>query len=122
MIERFDHIVLTVKDIEASVQFYQQVLLMECVTFGAGRKALRFGNQKINLQTLGQEARNQAAIGAGDICLITSWTTEQVLAQLKKHGVQVLEGPVEKSGALGTIESVYLNDPDGHLIEVSHYK
>ena len=121
MIERIDHIVLTVRDIEKSVAFYERVLKMEAVTFAGGRRALRFGQQKINLQTLGQEVRNYAGIGSGDLCLITSWELEAVLAHLAAEGIEVIEGPVEKSGALGAITSVYFNDPDGNLIEVSNY-
>ena len=121
MISHIDHIVLTVADIERSVAFYVRVLGMQAVSFGNGRRALQFGQQKINLQTLGMEPRNHAAVGAGDVCLITDWPTERVLAHLTAEGVPVLEGPVTKSGAQGPIESVYFNDPDGHLIEVSRY-
>ena len=121
MISHIDHIVLTVADIERSVAFYVRVLGMQAVSFGNGRRALQFGQQKINLQTLGMEPRNHAAVGAGDVCLITDWPTERVLARLAAESVPVLEGPVMKSGAQGPIESVYFNDPDGHLIEVSRY-
>ena len=121
MNSHIDHIVLTVADIERSVAFYARVLGMQAVSFGNGRRALQFGQQKINLQTLGMEPRNHAAVGAGDVCLITDWPTARVLARLAAEGVPVLEGPVTKSGAQGPIESVYFNDPDGHLIEVSRY-
>ena len=121
MISHIDHIVLTVADIERSVAFYARVLGMQAVSFGNGRRALQFGQQKINLQTLGMEPRNHAVVGAGDVCLITDWPTARVLARLAAEGVPVLEGPVTKSGAQGPIESVYFNDPDGHLIEVSRY-
>ncbi|MBY6046369.1 VOC family protein [Vannielia litorea] len=121
MIGRIDHIVLTVRDAEASVAFYVRVLGMEPVTFAGGRRALAFGQQKINLQTLGQETRNFAGIGSGDLCLITEWPVERVLAKLAEENVEVVEGPVAKSGALGPITSVYFNDPDGNLIEVSRY-
>ena len=121
MITAIDHIVLTVRDIEASSAFYKRVLGIETVTFGAGRKALAVGNQKINLHTLGMETRNHATIGSGDICLITDVTICQVQDQLTSQGVEIIEGPVERSGARGPITSVYFNDPDGHLIEVSSY-
>ncbi|MFM4937706.1 VOC family protein [Aeromonas enteropelogenes] len=121
MISHIDHLVLTVSDIERSVAFYSTVLNMEAVTFGEGRRALRFGNQKINLQLLGQEPRNRAQVGSGDLCLITRWPLDQVLAQLASQGVEVVEGPVIKSGACGSIESVYLLDPDRNLIEISRY-
>ena len=94
---------------------------MEAVTFAGGRRALRFGDQKINLQTLGQETRNFAGVGSGDLCLVTCMQTEALLAHLAAQCVEVVEGPVQKSGALGPITSVYFNDPDGNLIEVARY-
>tara|TARA_Y100001960_G_scaffold292626_1_gene334951 strand:- start:262 stop:636 length:375 start_codon:yes stop_codon:yes gene_type:complete len=121
MISHFDHIVLTVADIEKAIEFYTRVLCMEEVTFANGRKAVRFGNQKINFQTLGQEPRNIANVGSGDLCLITNWSLEQVVAHLNKEGVEIIEGPVEKSGAVGPIQSVYFSDPDKNLVEVSVY-
>lgn len=121
MIHAIDHIVLTVRDIERSVAFYGRVLGLEAVTFAGGRRALQVGDQKINLQTLGQETRNFAGIGSGDVCLLTQDAPEAVVARLNAEGVTVLEGPVEKTGARGPITSVYFNDPDGNLIEVSSY-
>ena len=121
MITHIDHIVLTVRDIERAVAFYARVLKMEAITFGEGRRALKFGAQKINLQTLGQETRNYAGIGSGDLCLITEMETDALLAHLAAEGVDIVEGPVAKSGAQGPITSVYFNDPDGNLVEVSRY-
>lgn len=121
MISHIDHIVLTVSDIKASVEFYRRVLKMEEVTFAGGRKALRFGNQKINLQLLGQEPRNHAQVGSGDLCLITNWSLEDVITHLQQQNIRIVEGPVEKSGATGAISSVYFLDPDSNLIEVSVY-
>jgi catechol 2,3-dioxygenase-like lactoylglutathione lyase family enzyme len=122
MISHFDHIVLTVANIDRAVSFYETVLNMEPVTFGEGCKAVRFGQQKINFQLLGQELRNHAMEGAGDVCLITNWTIDKVIAHLKACKVVILEGPVTKSGALGPIQSVYFNDPDNNLIELSVYE
>jgi catechol 2,3-dioxygenase-like lactoylglutathione lyase family enzyme len=122
MISHFDHIVLTVADIDRAVDFYETVLKMESVTFANGRKAVTFGQQKINLQLLGQELRNHAMEGAGDVCLITNWTMVDVIDHLKANNVTILEGPVSKSGAQGPIQSVYFNDPDNNLIEVSVYE
>lgn len=121
MIQAIDHIVLTVRDIDATAAFYKRTLGIETMTFGAGRSALKVGDQKINLHTLGMESRNHATIGAGDICLLTSATPEDVVAKLLAADVAVDEGPVERSGARGPITSVYFTDPDGHLIEVSSY-
>ena len=121
MISHFDHIVLTVANIDKAVSFYETVLKMEAITFSNGRKAMRFGQQKINLQLLGQELRNHAMEGSGDLCLITNWSMDEVIGHLKACKVTILEGPVTKSGALGPIQSVYFNDPDNNLIEVSVY-
>jgi catechol 2,3-dioxygenase-like lactoylglutathione lyase family enzyme len=121
MISHIDHVVLTVTDIEASVAFYCRVLKMEAATFANGRRALHFGNQKINLQLLGQEPRNRAGVGSGDLCLISRWPLPQVVAHLQAEGMDIVEGPVAKTGAQGTIQSVYLLDPDQNLIEISVY-
>ena len=121
MITHFDHIVLTVSDIERSAAFYERVLKMQAISFANGRRGLKFGKQKINLQTLGQETRNRAAVGSGDVCLITDWSLDAVIVHLEAEHVEILEGPVEKSGATGPIQSVYFNDPDNNLIEVSVY-
>ena len=121
MITHIDHIVLTVRDVEASIAFYERVLKMQAITFAGGRRALHFGTQKINLQTLGQEIRNFAGIGSGDLCLITEMETDALLTHLAAEDVPIIEGPVTKSGAQGSITSVYFNDPDGNLIEVSRY-
>ncbi|MCR8725107.1 VOC family protein [Frigidibacter sp. ROC022] len=121
MIEAIDHVVLTVRDPDAAAAFYARVLGMEPLTFAGNRRAVRFGGQKINLQRLGDETRNHATIGSGDLCLLTRWPTSQTLAHLAAEGVEVVEGPVRKSGARGTITSVYFRDPDGNLIEISRY-
>ena len=121
MISHIDHVVLTVRDIERSVDFYRRVLAMAAETFADGRRALHFGNQKINLQTLGMETRNHAGIGSGDLCLITDWPPEKVIAHLAAEGVAIDEGPVERAGALGPMTSVYFTDPDGNLIELASY-
>ena len=121
MIERIDHLVLTVRDIDRAVAFYKRVLRLGVDEFGDGRKAMTFGNQKINLQKLGQETRNHAGIGSGDVCFVTRWTVEEVQTHLSQEAVEVVEGPVTKTGALGPITSIYFNDPDGNLIEIARY-
>jgi len=121
MISRIDHVVLTVRDIERAVAFYTRVLCLEAVTFGDDRRALRFGSQKINLQSLGQETRNYAGIGSGDLCLITDWALDDVITHLRAEQVELVEGPVQRAGAVGAMTSVYFNDPDGNLIEISRY-
>ncbi|MHC5348643.1 VOC family protein [Metapseudomonas furukawaii] len=124
MLERLDHLVLTVADIARTLDFYQRVLGMRHETFGNGRHALAFGQQKFNLHQAGQEFEPKAAHplpGAIDLCLITRWPLERVLEHLAEQGVEVEEGPVMRTGARGPIESVYFRDPDGNLIEVSRY-
>lgn len=124
MLERIDHLVLTVADIPRTLAFYQQVLGMDHEPFGNGRHALVFGQQKLNLHQAGREFEPKAACpapGAIDLCLITRWPLERVLEHLAEQGVEVEEGPVMRTGALGPIESVYFRDPDGNLLEVSRY-
>ena len=121
MITGIDHIVLTVRDIEATVAFFERALGLVAETFSGDRRMLVVGEQKINLQVLGQETRNHAVIGSGDVCLITDTPLEDVIQRLHQAQVPVLEGPVTKSGARGPITSVYFNDLDGNLIEVSRY-
>lgn len=124
MIERIDHLVLTVRDIEATCSFYARVLGMEVVTFGEGRRALAFGRQKINLHQHGREFEPKAdkpTPGSADLCLIAAVPIADMAAHLAACGVAVLEGPVERTGATGPIVSVYFRDPDRNLIEVSNY-
>ena len=121
MISHIDHLVLTVGDIEAAVAFYKRALLVTDSTFANGRRALHFGNQKINLQVLGMETRNRAAIGSGDLCLVTAWPLADVAAHLRRERIEIIEGPVPKTGASGAMTSIYFNDPDRNLIEISSY-
>jgi len=123
-IERLDHWVLTVRDIDATVAFYERVLGMRPITFGNGRRALVFGEQKINLHPAQAPLRPHAAQptpGSADLCLITRAPIGEVIAELESAGVAIEEGPVPRTGALGPITSVYFRDPDGNLIEVSRY-
>jgi catechol 2,3-dioxygenase-like lactoylglutathione lyase family enzyme len=122
-IDRLDHLVLTVADVDATCAFYARVLGMQVVTFGQGRKALAFGRQKINLHPHGREFEPKAAHptpGSADICLIASTPLAEVVAHLQACGVGVLEGPVARTGATGALLSVYFRDPDANLIEVSN--
>ncbi|MEM1096292.1 MAG: VOC family protein [Bacteroidota bacterium] len=124
MVTHLDHIVLTVRDLGATVAFYTTVLGMEEVTFGQGRKALRFGHQKINLHEAGQEFEPKAARpmpGSADLCFIASTPVAEVAARVRQAGVSVIEGPVRRTGAMGPLHSIYFRDPDGNLIEVSNY-
>ena len=124
LITRLDHLVLTVASIDDTVTFYSRVLGMVATKFGDDRQALMFGQQKINLHEVGHEFEpkaHHAAPGSADLCLITTAPIEEVIEHLDKMRVNVEQGPVERSGALGPIESVYFRDPDENLIEVSRY-
>lgn len=123
IIEAIDHIVLTVKDINATCAFYAQVLGMKVTIFGEGRKALSFGEQKINLHQYGQEFEPKAkkpTPGSADLCFVTAVPISKVIKHLSMSGVEILEGPVQRTGAVGVINSVYFRDPDGNLLEVSN--
>jgi catechol 2,3-dioxygenase-like lactoylglutathione lyase family enzyme len=123
-IDRLDHLVLTVANIDTTMDFYTHVLGMKAETFGTGRTALTFGNSKINLHQAGHEFEPKAhrpTPGSTDLCLITTDPLDQVIAELAAHDIPVEEGPVERTGATGPIRSVYFRDPDQNLIEVSTY-
>jgi catechol 2,3-dioxygenase-like lactoylglutathione lyase family enzyme len=123
-IDRLDHLVLTVADIEATVDFYTRVLGMRVETFDGGRRALVFGRQKINLHQAGHEfspRATSATPGSGDFCVITETPSEEVQGQLADAGVPIEVGPVIKQGALGPMTSVYVRDPDQNLVEIAVY-
>jgi len=122
MIDHLDHLVLTTTDEEACTRFYVDVMGMTLETFGPGRKAFRFGNQKINLHVKGHEFEPKAQVpmpGSLDLCFIASMPLDDVIARLKDRGVPIIEGPVMRTGATSRIRSVYVRDPDLNLIEIS---
>jgi len=122
MIDHLDHLVLTAVDAEATVDFYTRVMGMQLETFGAGRMAFKYGNQKINLHVRGQEFEPKAHLpvpGALDLCFIASIPLDQVVVRLKEAQWPILEGPILRTGATGPIRSVYVRDPDLNLIEIS---
>ncbi len=123
-IARLDHLVLTVADIDATCDFYTRVLGMTVVTFGENRRALTFGAQKINLHQQGREFEPKAhrpTPGSADLCLIAGVPLADAEAHIRAAGVDIVEGPVRRTGATGPIWSVYFRDPDLNLIEVSSY-
>lgn len=124
VIDRIDHVVLTVRDIASTCDFYTRVLGMRVETFGTGRIALAFGRQKFNLHQAGHEFEPKAerpAPGTADFCLITETPIEQVIRHVRECGVPIELGPVPRTGATGPISSVYLRDPDRNLIEIANY-
>lgn len=123
-IKGLDHFVLTVASIEATCRFYQDVLGMTVSIFSGGRKALHFGSQKINLHEVGREFEPKAVrptAGSGDICLIAETPIAEVVRELEGKGIAIEIGPVPRTGAVGELESVYIRDPDGNLVEISNY-
>ena len=122
-VEQLDHIVLTVANIHATTDFYTEVLGMDIATFN-GRTALKFGDQKINLHQRGHEFDPKAARptpGSADLCFVTLTPLEEVMEYLDALKVHVEEGPVERTGAVGKLSSIYIRDPDHNLIEISNY-
>lgn len=123
-VDRLDHLVLTVRDIQATCAFYATALGMEVVTFGENRKALRFGQQKLNLHQAGQEFEPKAyapTVGSADLCFITSVPLPQVIQHLATCNIPIEQGVVQRSGAVGPISSLYIRDPDGNLLEIANY-
>ncbi|MCY1174322.1 Virulence protein [compost metagenome] len=122
-ISHLDHLVLTVADIENTCNFYQSVLGFEVITFKGDRKALKFGHQKINLHQLGKEFEPKAlhpTSGSADLCFISDTPISEVVGHLNQLNIQIEEGPVERTGAMHPILSVYIRDPDQNLIEISN--
>lgn len=120
---RIDHVVLTVRDIERTLSFYERALGMTAVTFGEGRRALAFGDQKLNLHQVGREFEPKArtpVAGSVDLCFTTDTPLHEVVAHLASVGVTIELGPVDKTGARRPLRSVYFRDPDGNLIEVAN--
>ncbi len=127
-ITHVDHFVLTVASISRTCEFYGRVLNMRAETFAAGRTALHFGDQKINLHEAGREFDPRAKVptpGSADFCLISAEPIEAVVKHLASLGVPIELGPVERTGArsaaLGPMTPVYIRDPDGNLVEISAY-
>ena len=129
-VDAFDHIVINVKDVEAAAAWYERVLGMRRVVSeprpGAIVTSVHFGRNKINLrpETATQKqwfTGRQVAPGSDDLCFLTGSTPEQVVGHLKECGIAIEQGPAEKSGAMGTLLSVYCRDPDGNLIEIASY-
>jgi catechol 2,3-dioxygenase-like lactoylglutathione lyase family enzyme len=124
-VDGLDHLVLTVRDMQAAIDFYVRGLGMTEVTFGAGRKALAFGAQKINLHEAGREFEPKAerpTPGSADLCFLTATPVEQYAAHLAALGIEVIEGPVARTGAVGPLLSIYVRDPDLNLIEIANLK
>ena len=123
-ISHLDHLVLTVADIELTCQFYQSALNFEVIRFGENRKALQFGTQKINLHQVGKEFEPKAyrpTTGSADLCFIAETPLDDVIQHFQKLNIDIVEGPIQRTGAMGKILSIYFRDPDQNLIEISNY-
>ncbi|PLY10784.1 MAG: VOC family virulence protein [Arcobacter sp.] len=123
-INHLDHLVLTVKDINKTVEFYTQILGMEKEIFKGSRIALKYGNQKINLHELGNEFEPKAynvKEGSADLCFIVDTKIEDVKEFLESQGIEIIEGIVPRTGAISNIKSIYIRDPDMNLVELSNY-
>ena len=121
MIRSLDHLVITVVDLEAALDFYVRTLGMEHVVFGE-RHAVSFGNQKINLHIAGSEFEPKSGRptpGSGDLCFLIDGSLADAEAKLTANGIAIEEGPVHRTGAVGPIQSLYIRDPDQNLIELS---
>lgn len=122
-IDALDHFVLTVRDTEATVAFYERALGMTARTFAGGRIALHFGTQKINLHACEREFEPKAAQptpGSADLCFLTHTPVDAVIDHMTRLGISIVEGPVERTGATERLRSIYVRDPDGNLIEVAN--
>lgn len=118
----FDHIVLCVRDVNATLEFYQRVLSMKGLEERPGKWSLHFGTNKISLQDAGTSPAlaEKTVPGSGNFCLITQTPIEDVVEKLRLHDIAIVEGPAEKLGAVGKLVSVYFRDPDNNLVEVSN--
>ena len=125
MIDHIDHIVLTTRDLDACIRFYTDVLGMKLERFRTPteeRLALKFGRQKINLHEWGKEFEPRAHVavpGSLDLCFIAARPLEEVILKLNQFNVNIIEGPVAKTGAVSKLRSVYVRDPDLNLVEIS---
>ncbi|MEM6667228.1 MAG: VOC family protein [Pseudomonadota bacterium] len=118
-----DHLVLTVADLDRTIRFYEQALGMRVVEFGEGRLALSFGNQKINLHQARREFEPKAARptpGSADLCFLTDTPMDDVIAHLGQLRIDILDGPVSRTGATGALQSIYVRDPDANLVEIAN--
>ena len=124
-VESIDHVVVNCRDVEGTADWYVRVLGMKRETFGEGRTALRFGNQKLNLRPTGAQNWVTAAVdqpGTLDLCFVVDAHPDAIGAHLRESGVEITEGPVAKTGAVGPMTSHYCRDPDDNLIEVASYR
>jgi catechol 2,3-dioxygenase-like lactoylglutathione lyase family enzyme len=122
-LDHIDHLVMTVENVEITVNWYLRVLGVKSAVFGEGRKALLFNKQKINLHQKGAEFEPKAFAptpGSLDVCFITKTPLAEVMELLKTQRVAVEKGPIKRNGATGLITSVYIRDPDRNLLEISN--
>ncbi|RUM35299.1 MAG: VOC family protein [Desulfobulbus sp.] len=122
-IDSLDHLVMTVNDIDITCDFYSRVMGINVIHFGDKRTALTFGRQKINLHESDSEFAPKASCpkpGSLDLCLLTKRSIKTIISHLRQLDIPIIEGPVQRTGATGPIQSVYFRDPDGNLLEIAH--
>ena len=122
-ISNLDHLVLTVRDVEKTISFYTSVMGMKKEVFGQDRVALKYGDQKINLHEIGNKFEpkaNKPTPGSADLCFITKTPLNEAMSHVKNCGIEIIEGPVKRTGAKGSILSFYFRDTDNNLIEVAN--
>jgi catechol 2,3-dioxygenase-like lactoylglutathione lyase family enzyme len=123
-VDRVDHLVLTVADVDRAVEFYERVLGMAAVTFPGDRRAVSFGQQTLKLHAaseLVEPTATHPVPGSANLCFVTDNAISEVQEHLRAHDVRIEEGPITRTGALGPITSLYLRDPEGNLIEIARY-
>lgn len=124
LISNIDHLVITVKSIKDTCWFYETILGLEIISFGDNRKAIKVNDQKINIHVAGNELNPAARYptpGSADLCFISPDQISEVIAYVTTYGIKVERGPVKRDGVFGEMDSIYIRDPDGNLIEISHY-
>ena len=128
MLLNIDHVVITVSDIDKTIDFYSNILGMELQEFSSStdnvkRKSLKFGKQKINLHEASKPFKphaNNPIPGAIDICFLSEINIDDWIKIFNKFNIKIEDGPVKKTGANGPISSIYVRDPDKNLIEISN--
>ncbi|WP_436348384.1 VOC family protein [Natronorubrum sp. FCH18a] len=121
-VTKLDHLVLYVENIDRAVEFYTEFDGIESGSFGDDRKYLDIGDEWINLRQTSDSklVADRPTAGAADLCLLTDTPIDEIQTVLRDRGIDVLKGPVHRSGASGLLLSVYFRDPEGNLVEFAN--